>query len=88
MKTIWKFKLEVKDSQKVEMPKGAKLLYVGVQDNIPHLWAEVDPDNINGKATIVTFGTGQRVDADRLGFVGTYMLYGGSFVGHVYGKAP
>ena len=87
-RTIWKYSLEVKDVQKIEMPKGARLLSVAAQHGAPQLWAEIDPSAPMGEAEIVTIGTGFFIDPTGLDFIGSYQLYGGSFVGHVYGVAP
>jgi hypothetical protein len=87
-KTIWKYSLEVKGVQKIEMPKGARLLSVAAQYGAPQLWAEIDPAAPMGEAEIITIGTGFFIDPTGLDFVGSYQLHGGSFVGHVYGKAP
>lgn len=43
-KTIWKFTLEVKDIQTLDMPKGAEILTVQFQETHGQLWALVDPN--------------------------------------------
>lgn len=87
MKTIWKFPLEAIDRQYVEMPEWAKILCVKTQKGQPCLWAEVDPSNQPQKVLIETYGTGHPMTED-MGisrrYIGSYMLYDGDFVGHVY----
>lgn len=43
MKTIWKFPLDAADSQTIQMPEGAKILTVQVQDQAPSLWQDRTP---------------------------------------------
>lgn len=89
MKTIWKYQLAVTDEQLIEMPVTPKLLSVAVQNNVPCLWAVVDPKKFLKKYKIYIFGTGEPFpDNDpgffNLKFIGTFMLLDGSFVGHVF----
>ena len=44
MLTIWKYGLSITDWQDLEMPKGACLLDVQMQNGIPCLWALVNDD--------------------------------------------
>lgn len=83
MKSIWKYKLEITDEQSIEMPKGSKVLSVGVQDGVPVIWAEVDLLSFcTEKRVILIFGTGNPIDGTSHTFVGTFQLLG--FVGHVF----
>ena len=86
-KTIWKFELEIADKQTIEMPVNAEILTVQTQNEIPCLWALVDPDDPKEDRVIKIFGTGHPIvyDAgvDRK-YIGTYQLRGGSLVFHVF----
>lgn len=84
---IWKFPLLVTDKQLVEIPLEAKLLYVDVQYETPSLWALVNTGAKKRAREIYTVGTGHDCGfiPDNAKYVGTYMLVGGSFVGHVFG---
>ena len=84
MKTIWKFPLEVTDNNVIKMPKGAQILSVQVQHNIPCLWAAVDPEAELETRTIFTVGTGHPISLDAGRFIGTYQLNYGRFMGHVF----
>jgi len=82
---IWKYQLQVTDEQMVAMPAGAKGLAVQVQHGVPCLWALVDPRAPIEIRSIVTVGTGH--DANSLAdlyYVGTYQLYDGDIVLHVF----
>ena len=43
-KIIWKFPLDVQPYNKIEMPSGAKILSLQVQNNKPTLWILVEPE--------------------------------------------
>lgn len=85
MKKIFKYPLETVDEQFVEMPKGAVVLCVQVQGEVPCLWAEVDPKADKISRHFVTYGTGHPMsDGPSRHYVGTYQLRGGALVLHVY----
>ena len=87
MKTIWKFPLEVADEQIIEMPRGAKILSVRIQHEVPCLWALVDTaQRINVPRTIRIYGTGHNVSSlpDDSEHVGMLFLEDGYLVFHVF----
>jgi hypothetical protein len=84
MRVIWKFNFETKDEISVSMPKDAKILSLQTQNEIPCMWALVDPTAPKEERKFTIFGTGHHI-ADVLGeFVGTYQLHGGRLVFHVF----
>lgn len=85
-RTIHKFTLLVTDEQVVPVKGLVKLLAVQVQHGAPQLWAVVDAaeDAPVTPVRLLTVGTGGPVTADVGKHLGTYQLYGGSFVGHVF----
>lgn len=84
---IWKWELLITDTNILSMPDGAKVLTVQMQGSTPKLWAMVDE-----KAPIVnrkfeTYGTGNPMPDSFLGaYVGTYQMYNGSPVFHVFDR--
>ena len=83
MRVIWKFPLENRVHNNVQMPKGAQVVHVAAQFEKPCLWALVDPD---AEPEVRRFGiaaTGQNFDEAEAHYVGTFMLAGGAFLGHV-----
>jgi len=86
-KTIWKFELEPIDRQIIEMPVNAEILTVQIQNETPCIWALVDPTKLTEIRVIEIFGTGHKmyydIKNDRK-HLGTYQLYGGSLVFHVF----
>lgn len=41
MKSVWKWQLEVKDEQVIEVPVGTRLLTVSMQHGVPAVWGLV-----------------------------------------------
>lgn len=66
------------------MPKGATLLTIQMQQDVPTLWALVDPNEIEQTPQIInTVGTGQDTDAPGK-YIGTYQRAEGVLVFHVF----
>lgn len=85
MTKVFKFPLEISDEQKVLMPVGAKVLTVQVQNGVPCLWAECNPDAECVYRTFLIRGTGHPIDDNiEKEYIGTIQLYGGSLVLHVF----
>lgn len=87
MMVIYKYPILVIDSQCIELPKGAVILSVGVQNEIQVcLWAVVDPTQGVEYREIVIIGTGNpmtELPANlRRAFIGTVLQ--GPFVWHVF----
>jgi len=87
--SIWKFPLKTTDYQEVSMPKGAQILSIQVQNEVPCIWAVVD-DNADKEVRIFEiYGTGNGYsDLKWFGkehsFIGTYQLYNGDLVFHCF----
>lgn len=58
MRSIWKFPLEVVDSQDIELPLHAQPLAVQMQGDKPCLWAIVETNAPKVTRTIYIYGTG------------------------------
>lgn len=84
MKTIWKYKIAIADKQLIDMPMGAKPLYVGKQDSDIYLWVEIDSSVKTYPRPISVYGTGHEMPENPGRYVGTFMLGGGALVFHVY----
>lgn len=71
------------------MPRGAHIIGVHAQNEVPVIWAEVDPNApADETRTFAIVGTGQPLpdvahEHDRYHH-GTALLYAGTFVLHVY----
>ena len=86
-KTIWRFELKTTDNQTIEMPVNAEILTVQTQNEIPCIWAFVDPTETKENRFIEIFGTGHEISQDEnvnRNYLGTYQLNGGSLIFHVF----
>lgn len=85
MHTIYKYPLESGDVNEIEMPEGAKVLTVQIQRDIPCIWALVDP-NMDNKVVrrFHIYGTGYQILRPNDRYIGTFQLYGGALVFHVF----
>jgi hypothetical protein len=55
---IWKYPLNISDSQTIMMPRGAIIITAQLQHGTPTLWAIVDPEKEKEPRKILIFGTG------------------------------
>lgn len=84
MQTIYKFPLKVDDLVTVSMPKGATILSLQVQNDIPCIWALVDEGTEWENRVFRIFGTGHFFAASPGTFLGTVQLMEGALVFHVF----
>lgn len=87
MRKVFKYELAIEDYVEIKMPMGAQVLSVGVQNDMPVLWALVNPDIPEMAYKFRLTGTGHEIDekeASSMKFVGTCIMLGGSFVLHVF----
>lgn len=86
MKAIWKFDLEILESQEVRMPEGARVLSVENQMERLVLYALVDTQAPKMERTVHIRGTGHPI-APRLiqaEFIGTVKMVDGALMWHVF----
>ena len=96
VKTVWKYTLEILDTQTVRIPSlsnfenehgliWGQVLHVGQQNNIPTLWLMVDTDRPERNVEMRIVGTGQEcpdpIDWD---YIGTSVC--DPFVWHIFAK--
>lgn len=87
MLKIYKYAIEITDSPKVEMPVGAEVISVGVQNHGICIWAIVDPHtNSTELREFQLRGTGHPLDfpSSQMRFIGTVVLYSESLVFHLF----
>lgn len=74
-KSVYKYSIEVTDYQSVKMPRDAKILYVQLQYNSPHLWALVDKDAPIVNRHIRIIGTGHLADdVSEVNYIGSFQM--------------
>lgn len=83
-KTIHKFRLQLTDSQTLQLPSSAKPLSVQIQAGQICLWAEVDCDLEENKDVVISIvPTGYEVPPGAVYYLGTVQAEG-NYVWHVY----
>lgn len=85
MNTIWKYQLDVCDDQLLQLPIGAEILTVQVQQESVQMWVCVNPDMTLKTRHIRIHGTGHDVpNHDKLKYISTFQLHNGNLVFHVF----
>lgn len=85
MKTVYKYNFEIADEVCIEMPLGADILCVQVQNDTPCIWALVDTEQPVQKRWFSVYGTGHPApNAYLREYVGTIQMMGGRLVWHVF----
>lgn len=84
MKTIYKYELKQIDINEIEMPKHAEILCVQTQKGVPYIWALVDDKKEAKSKFIMTIGTGHPMPDNPKNYIGTYQLFEGDLVFHVF----
>jgi len=89
-RAVWKYPLGNWETGmfSAEMPKFAEVLSLQVQKNDLCMWVLVDPDMPKEQRHFLIVGTGHEYDSARGlvsdNFVGTFQMYGGDLVFHVF----
>jgi hypothetical protein len=81
--TIWKYEIIPTDAQEIEMPEGARILCVQVQNDTPYIWALVNPAAVKCGRRLRIVGTGHTVFGDPGAYIGTFQFANG-LVFHVF----
>ena len=90
-KCIYKYPLEITDSQIIELKQGCEFLCLKEVCNIPTLYYLINPSNEFKSKTIRIFGTGHFIPAgelSRLIYLGTVVCNNGQLIWHVFEKLP
>lgn len=86
MRVIYKYPLPLQDIVELRLNKGAKIIDIRTQKDQPMLWAEVFTSRPMEFRTLYIVGTGQSMDhlPSDIEHIGSYHLYDGQLVFHVY----
>jgi hypothetical protein len=77
MAVIWKHKIDQK-RQKFRLTKGAQILHVGEEDNMPSFWEMHESSEFDKEdREILVVDTGDPFEADWTVFIGTIQYKGG-----------
>ena len=87
MRTIWKYQVPFTEQFSLDLPRGAEVLTMQLQREVPTIWVELDSDAPLISRTFALVGTGHPIpEDDVLMYVGTFQVQGGMFVYHLYEK--
>ncbi|QDP50485.1 MAG: hypothetical protein Unbinned6284contig1001_41 [Prokaryotic dsDNA virus sp.] len=82
MSVIYKYVLTPECS--IDMPKGAKILHLGNQNEQICLWVNANQANEPERRHFTIVGTGITFDDESLNYIGTVQLHGREFVFHAF----
>ena len=82
--TVYKYQLKDNSETQLELPTGAEILKVDIQDNAFCLWAMVDPKAKKETRTFEIFGTGHHMPDLSRRFINTFFAQGGAYVFHAF----
>lgn len=81
---IFKYQLQVKDIQTINLPTNYKILSLQVQHGLPCIWVAVDNEQSTIPITFRMIGTGGTINLDESSFLGTLQFLDGELVVHVF----
>lgn len=84
MKTVWKFNLAMDDLNLLKIPSEYEILCIQKQHGNPCLWALVNPNSAKKDVLIRVAGTGHTINETIRKYIGTFQLYDGNLVFHVF----
>lgn len=87
MKTVYKYKGLLTDLQMPELPVGAEILRVDVQNNYGEvcIWALVDPNEyLSCQRNIRIAGTGHPIEQRKLKYINTFTASNGTLWFHAF----
>jgi len=81
---VWKYPLQqdASGAYAIDMPDGAMVLTLQLQDELPTMWAAVNPDNPKRKRRFIVAGTGWSLPNEPMDYIGTWQL--DAMVWHVF----
>lgn len=86
-KVIYKYPILIQSIQHIKLPVNTKILCVQSQNNNAFIWALVHPENLMQERRFELFSTGETIGCD-MGidrqYIGTFQLFNGSYVGHLF----
>jgi hypothetical protein len=80
---VFKYPVSLTDTFTVSMPELSTMLTIQMQNGKPYMWALVDPESSLVERRFRLAGTGHPIN-ERVGYVGTFQLGGGSMVFHLF----
>lgn len=83
--TIYKYPIPIEDAFRLELPEGAEVLTVQVQSGKPCIWAKVNKEtNAVERRYFHLHGTGHDLHPSAGRYVGTFQMYEGALIFHLF----
>lgn len=85
METVWKYRVPFDDKFSLDMPRGAQILTMQLQDGVLTIWARVETENETEPRHFVLVGTGNPIpveDTRTLVYINTLQI--APFVFHLF----
>lgn len=85
MGVIYKYPLALIDNQSIKLPVNSKILYVKLQNDIPHIWVlqDKDPEFMSSNDFYMYF-TGHDIKEQNTAYVGSFQI--GIHIYHLFHK--
>ena len=83
-KTIWKYQILIEDYQSIDMPFGAEILSFKLQDNVPTIWALVEPTGEMVERRFRLAGTGHHINEGGIKYIGTIKMMDDKIIYHLF----
>ncbi len=84
MNIVYKYPLNSPYNTTIEMPRGAKILCIQLQHDVPCLWALVDPKAEEVPRVCSVYGTGHTMVDGPGDYIGTLQFNDGVLVFHFF----
>lgn len=84
MQTVFKYSLSSHKISEVQLPAGAKVLRIDLQNGSTFIWALVDTDAPTEIRTFEIYGTGHQIPDGNRTFINTFFVHDGEFVFHAF----
>ncbi|MBT2759901.1 hypothetical protein [Paenibacillus sp. ISL-20] len=86
--SVWKYTLEVDESQDIDMPKGSEIISVETQGESIVIYALVRPQEEKDTYRVLVYGTGHDIhlNVTEYKFLGTAKFGNGELMFHVFYK--
>lgn len=85
---VWKYVLPFQADPFIDMPEGAEVLTVQMQEGQPVIWALVDPSIEVRRVRFLLALTGKGFDATHARYVGTFQIAKAGLVFHLFEMDP
>ena len=86
MLKVFKYHIRIDDYLEIDLPEQAKILTVDTQRGTPYMWVLCNPELpiITRKFKIAGTGHPIEEEPDNLNHIGTFQLYNGDLIFHVF----